>query len=326
MRIWYLVPEYVEPSWGVGMLYGHVDLLRRDGRDAVVVHGSGDFRPPWLESDVPVVGDDGFRPASEDVVVAPEVLIDDPRAVINGRAVLFVQNAFSLLERVDAAATARSRGFVRAMAVLPHVEHAIRGLTDLPSDVVPPYIAPYFAAPGDSLVTPRPRRVVIHAKSYIQELPVLRRILGLATSGGLPGLLGGRPSVEIERWEVVELRGLTHREAAATLRGACLFVNLNCWEAFNTTVPEAMAAGAVPVCYEAYGGRDFLRDGDNAFVFPNNSLLPLVGRLVDLMAEPEAAREAQLVAVRRRAWETAAGYTPEATAAALRSFFDRMER
>jgi glycosyltransferase involved in cell wall biosynthesis len=138
--------------------------------------------------------------------------------------------------------------------------------------------------------------------------------------------VGGRSQHELSRWEIVELRGLTHHEAAETLREACLFVNLNCFEAFNTTVPEAMAAGAVPVCYEAYGGRDFLRDGDNAFVFPNNSLLPLIERVVDLMAAPEPEREARLVAIRQRAWETAARYTPEATAVALREFFDGMGR
>jgi len=326
VRIWYLVPEYSEPSWGIGMLYGHVELLRRDGHDALAVHTHAGFRPPWLESDVPAVGDDGFRPGSDDVVVVPEVLVDDPRVSAGGRRVLFVQNAFSLLERLDAAATARQRGFVRAMAVLPHVQHAIRGLADLPSEVVPPYVAPYFTAPAGSLVDARPPRVVIHAKSYIRELPVLRRILDLAIRGELPGMVRGRPVEQLARWRVAELQGLTHREAAEALRQACLFVNLNCWEAFNTTVPEAMAAGAVPVCYEAYGGRDFLRDGDNAFVFPNNSLLPLVDRLIDLMAAPEPEREAQLVAVRRRAWETAARYTPAATAAALRSFFEGMGR
>lgn len=326
MRIWYLVPEYCEPSWGVGMLYGHVDLLRRDGRDAVVVHGRADFRPSWIELGVPVVGEDGFRPAADDVVVVPEVLIDDPRVGCGGRRVLFVQNVFSLLERLDAAVTTRARGFIRAMAVLPHVERAIRGFADLPCDVVPPYIAPYFAASEASLVDPRPPRVVIHAKSYIQELPALRRILELAVAGELPGMVRGRSLEQLARWHVAELRGLTHREAADELRRACLFVNLNCWEAFNTTVPEAMAAGAVPVCYEAYGGRDFLRDGDNAFVFPNNSLLPLVERLVDLMAAPEPERESRLVAVRQRAWDTASRYTPEATAAALRSFFQGMDR
>jgi hypothetical protein len=326
MRIWYLAPDFAEPSWGVGMLYGHVELLRRDGRDAVIVHTDSDFRPPWLDSKVPVVGNGDLRPASDDVVVVPEVLVDDPRTTAGGRAVLFVQNVFSLLERFEAAVGARARGFVHAMAVLPHARDAIRVLADLPSQVVPPYVAPYFTAPFDELVSPRFPRVVVHAKSSSRELPVARRALELVIAGALPGLVGGRSQHELSRWEIVELRGLTHHEAAETLREACLFVNLNCFEAFNTTVPEAMAAGAVPVCYEAYGGRDFLRDGDNAFVFPNNSLLPLIERVVDLMAAPEPEREARLVAIRQRAWETAARYTPEATAVALREFFDGMGR
>jgi glycosyltransferase involved in cell wall biosynthesis len=84
-------------------------------------------------------------------------------------------------------------------------------------------------------------------------------------------------------WRTIELRDMTHRQVAELMKTSAFLINVNTLEAFNTTVPEAMAAGCVPVCYEAYGGQDFLKDGDNAFVFPNNYVYPLAERVIDLV-------------------------------------------
>jgi len=97
-------------------------------------------------------------------------------------------------------------------------------------------------------------------------------------------------------------------------------VNLNCLEAFNTTVPEAMAAGCIPICYEAYGGRDFLEDGVNAFVFSNNDIYGLTARLEELTkAYSETAP--MLTRMREMARQTASRYREARTEAALLDFF-----
>jgi glycosyltransferase involved in cell wall biosynthesis len=320
MRVWYLVPEYSTPSWGVGMLYGHVDLLCRGGFDAVAVQSRNDYRPAWLETDVPIVGSDQFDPGRNDLVVVPEVMADDPRIVdLEATRVLFVQGSFVLVARLEAAVSARQRGFTRAIAILPHVADAVRQLCDLPVDLVPPYVAPYFSVDEERLDEPRPRRLTIYAKPDIREYPVALGLLRLAQEGRLPGLVSPQAVPTVASWEIVELSDHRHHEVAEILQNTELFINLNCWEAFNTTVPEAMAAGAVPICFEAYGGRDFLRDGDNAFVFPNNSLLPLIERALELMAMPDGERRTRLAQVRRGGWQTARTYNPEATACALRS-------
>ena len=66
------------------------------------------------------------------------------------------------------------------------------------------------------------------------------------------------------------MRGLTHVQTAEMMKRSALLLNLSALESFNALVPEALAAGCIAFCYEAYGGRDYLRPGENAFVWPNN--------------------------------------------------------
>jgi glycosyltransferase involved in cell wall biosynthesis len=116
-------------------------------------------------------------------------------------------------------------------------------------------------------------------------------------------------------WRVEELAGLTPRQVASRLAQASCIVNLNSHEAFNTSVPEAMAAGCVVLCYEAVGGQDFLADGVNALVFPNHHVYPLIERLQQLIAGGLAAPE--LLALRLRARAAVARFSAEATGRAL---------
>ena len=81
-----------------------------------------------------------------------------------------------------------------------------------------------------------------------------------------------------------------------------------------------MAAGCVVLCYEAFGGRDFLRDGENANVFPNHYVFPLVDRLFALMDRFECGGS-ELAVMRHRGYESALEFTAERTERALLRFF-----
>lgn len=316
MKVAYLAPDFFEPSWGVGTLYAHVHLLRRNGIDATVVHSRPGARLEWLDTEVPVTPWPDVNLTGDDLLVVPEVLIDDERvSACPARRAVFVQGSFILLARLDTARRLAERGFSAALAALPHIAEVVRAVANLPSFVVPPFVAPYFFVDPTELDAPRPRRVAVFAKREVPDLPVVLALLRHAVAGELPGLVPVEARAELARWEVVEVADLDHRDVARLLAGTAYFVNVNCYEGFNATVSEAMAAGAVAVCYEAYGGRDFLRDGVNAFVFSNNSILPLVRRVTELMAAgPQATR---LATIRRAGHATAAGFTEAATERAL---------
>jgi hypothetical protein len=234
---------------------------------------------------------------------------------------VFVQGSFLILSGLEGAAGYTELGYELALAVLPHVGEIVERHFGLEVEVVPPFIAPYFFRDLEEIrARERSRTILLSVKpayravgfpDYDIFVGLLRRHLG--PNGQRPG------------WRVRELAGLRHAEVAELMADASFLVSLNSHEAFNSTVPEAMAAGCIPVCYDAYGGRDYLADGENAFVFPNHHVFPLAEKLLELTdGAPE--RSADLARMRARARETAGRFTREATRAALEAAFSRLAR
>lgn len=310
--IHYLIADHPEPSWGAGMIYEHVRLLRELGHDACVVHHRSPYRPGWRELEVPVryVDEPGFAPSSADVVVVPEVLAASEAVRQHPwRRVVFVQGSFLIAGGLGGFPDYPAAGYEAAMAVLPHVAHVVGRHFGLPAEVVPPFVAPYFFAREPLL---RERRVLLAVKEGY-------RLAGVP-DGAIADLLLQREIAKRPGWSLVHLSGMTHREVARLMQTSLFLVNVNSHEAFNTSVPEAMAAGCIPVCYEAVGGRDFLRDGENAVVFHNQQVYALVERVCELM-DRLAEHEPLLERLRVGGLETAASFRPENTARALERFF-----
>jgi len=308
--IYYLIADHPEPSWGTGMLYEHVRLLREHGYDACVLHHWAPYRPGWRELEVPVryLDEPGFSPTADDVVVVPEVLAGSAAAHRHPwRRWVFVQGSFLILRGMEGAVDYKALGYEAAMAVLPHVARVVERHFGIAAEIVPPFVAPYFFAPGER---PRERRVLLAVKEGY-------RLAGIPDGAIASALLGkelaGRPG-----WSLVPLEGYTHREVAELMQTSLFLVNVNSHESFNTTVPEAMAAGCIPICYEAVGGRDFLRDGENAVVFPNQDVYQLVERVCEMI---DGIGRIDLERLRAGGRSTAAGYRPEITAEALGRFF-----
>jgi glycosyltransferase involved in cell wall biosynthesis len=197
------------------------------------------------------------------------------------------------------------------------------------AEVVPPFIAPYFFA-GEQAIRERAReRLVL----FVMK-PEYRRV-GFPDYDIFTRLTRERFADRAGRearagWRLLELDGsMSHTLVAELMADAAFLVNLNSHEAFNTTVPEAMAAGCVPVCYDAFGGRDFLVDGVNAFVFPNHYVYPLAEKLLALTSGDPADGGADgddLRAMRLAARATAARYDGQSTRAALDAAFARLCR
>jgi Glycosyl transferases group 1 len=310
--IFYLVADHPAPSWGTGMLYEHVRLLGESGRTACVLHHCSPYRPAWRELDVPVryLDEPGFAATRDDVVVVPEVLAASEAVQrFPWRRVVFVQGSFLIVSGMGGRVDYSGLGYQAAMAVLPHVARVVERHFGLAAAIVPPFIAPHFFARASG---PREPRVLLAVKDGY-------RLAGIPDEE-IAGALLGKELASRPCWSLHRLAGLSHREVAELMRRSTFLVNVNSLEAFNTTVPEAMAAGCIPVCYEAVGGRDFLRDGENAVVFPTHDVYALVERVCELM-DGGAALEPLLDKLRAGGAQTAAAFRPEATAEALDRFF-----
>ena len=306
--IFYLCPDYDTPSWGIGLLYAHVRILRKNRIDASIVHRTPGFRASWISDEVPVLylEDSSFRPSQQDVLVVPEVLASAREiSKLDCRRFVFVQGAFLIHQGLGDAVSLSELGYEHAIAVLPHVKEVVESHYGLQADVVPPFIAPYFFADSERLdSTRRSRRLVMFPKPGYRKAGYYDYEIVLKN---LQRRLSDWPG-----WELVKLSDRSHEEVAETLKKSMFLVSVNCLEAFNTTVPEAMAAGCIPICYEAYGGRDFLRNRENAFVYSNNEVFPLLGKVYELIENCESLKE-QLAALRHAAYQTACDFTEERT-------------
>lgn len=328
--VYYLAPDFPQPSWGVGLLYHHVRLLARNGVAARVLHHRAPFRLDWLEVEVPVdhLDNSDFAPGAADVLVVPEVLAAEGAALpFPGRRLVFVQGTFLILGGLGGAVDYPSLGYSAAIAILPHARAVLERHFGLSPAIVPPFVADYFFARPEELAAPRRKRVLLVPKdgyraAGFDDYDVARRLLArrCRVAGAGEGSAGDDAPSDPSAWELVEVSGLPHREVAELMRNAAFLVSVNSLEGFNTTVPEAMAAGCLPLCYEGFGPRDFLVDGGNAFVFPNHHVYPLVDTLFDLIDRYDQAA-AELASLRARAHATAERFREEATEAALVAHF-----
>lgn len=315
--IYYLLGDYAPQSWGNGMIYAHVGILRDAGYDAYALHHHAPFRPDWIEVDVPIryLDESGFAATSDDIVVVPEVLAaSEVVQRFPWRRIVFVQGSFSILYGLKAHSDYAELGFEVAMGVLPHVVRVVQSHFGVAAHLVPPFVAPHFFEPANA---PRERRILFAVKDGY-------RALGIPDQEIAERLL----EKEIARrsgWSLVPLKGYSHREVSALMRSSMFLVNVHSHEAFNTTVPEAMAAGCVPICYEGGGGVDFLRPGENAIVFPNQHLYDLIDQVCDL-ADHADERADQLERIREAGRKTVASFRRDRTAEALLRFFSTTVR
>ena len=313
--IYYLTPDSGVPSWGIGLLYKHVEILRNAGVQASVLHHSSGFSIHWLESRVPIayLDDPSLEIGPDDVLVVPEVLADEG-SMIGGscRRVVFVQGSYLILKPFDEAISYRDLGYDAAVAVLPHVKEVLERHFDIEATVVPPFIAPYFFLDELSGKRARQRRILMFPKPGYREAgfldyEIVRKLLQRACLRNPP-------------WEFMEVMGRPHQKVASLMQDSEFLVSVNCLEAFNTTVPEAMAAGCLPICYEGFGGQDFLAENVNAFVFQNNHVYGLVDT-VEKLLEGFGRDTQRLAEMRTKAYQTAVRYREPDTKRELLAFF-----
>ena len=327
--IYYLAPDFEKPSWGNGILYGHVKLLNRNGIYAAVLHHKRPFHHRWFESDVPVsyLNDSSFKIRENDLLVVPEVnVLDDFPRSAGCKKIVFVQGGFLILHRLEKAVNYEELGYRHVIVTMPNIKKIVDTYFGAQSEIIPPFIAPYFFAHNeDTRSGDRQRRVLLFQNpayagagcvDYDIALKLLIKRAGTVRTK-LPGQWERRSG---DDWEVVELNGMTHRGVSELMKGSSFFVNLNLIEGFNVTVPEAMAAGCIPLCYEAYGGMDYLEDGHNAYVFSNNYVYPLIDKLFSLIENYDNIQN-ELDRIRENAYKTALRYTEEETEKSLLRFF-----
>ncbi len=315
-RIFYLTPDTQTPSWGIGMMYHHVRLLRERKLEAFVLHAKAPFKVNWIPHQVETVyaNDKNFKIRSNDILVVPEIWAWDPKFTeLKCQKIVFVQSSFNIVQIQSKNSNYSAVGYRRALTIMPHLKAIIEGYHGVEAFIAPCFVAPYFYLSNDQLKEPRKKIILLYPKQGgDKDYVILKKILEgeICKSNTKSG------------WELVELKGKTHEETAALMKEAAFFVNTNYYEAFNSSVPEAMAAGCICFCYDAFGPLDFLRNRINAYVFPNHHVYPLVDKLASvLQAYDQESLQLELRTLREKAFWTAVEFSQEKTQNALIDFY-----
>lgn len=276
------------PFGGAWMAYQIGRILEREfGYRAVAVtvrgespdHGQFAYDSAWPRLALEALpGESG---ENDLLVVNPSFSFHALGLTCRGRKIMYVQhfNTFDLLDlRCDL--------YVSVSGFVQRVLRATYGLTTM---VIPPFIA------GADLPEPMPwaRRpagsLLIHNKGNPgRQAVVLDRLRALVARR--------RPEIGLDT--VLERGGVPHPAFLARLGRARFLLSLTPAEGFGLVPLEAMAMGTTVVGFDGFGGRDYLRPGENCAVVPWARIEDLADLLVELFDDP--ARAAALAAEGQR--------------------------
>lgn len=246
-RLLYYCPENRHPTGGNKIVYRHVELLRRLGYAAYVVHRSDGFSYNQFSHRPPIVYWSSLALASSDVLVLPEDAGPALATFASGLTrVIFNQNAYYSF-----------RGFNDLAGVLPpYRDPSLSGVLVVSEDSKA-YLE--FAFPGL-----RCHRLHISFDQQLFHCPDLslkrRQICFMARKNSADWLqvvqmLRTRGS--LGDWRLVPIAGAPEREVARIMQESLLYLAFGAPEGLSLSNLEAVACGCRVIGYTGMGGREF---------------------------------------------------------------------
>lgn len=299
------------------MIYYHVSTLVNNGYNAAVVHNEIGFRLTWLDLKVPVLYFSELDFFENDILVVPEVMATTyDYKVLACEKILFVQGLSYLFFNFKPNQHHSSLGFNKAIIIMPHMFNVVKKYTGLQVYLIPPFIAEYFFKNPEK-IHQRTKTILIFPKINAPEYSLIKHLL-LSSEFIYPNTFVNRNLTN--RWRLIELQGYSHQQTADLMKESSFLITSNQFEAFNTSVPEAMAAGCINFCYNAFGPSDFLDNNKNAYVFENNHAVALVEKLLLTVKNYEVV-SSELLQIRNSARNTAETYTLKQMSFSILEFY-----
>ena len=328
MKVFFIVPDYDSPSWGIGMLYHLANMTHDIGLSVSILKLQKNLKKPlWIDCKAIISSLPSIKHSLsiDDIFIVPEVMVTDKDIVnLPGRKICLIQGSVLIPIGLKTYEDYQSLGYERVITTMPHISHVVQSFWPIDTSIISPFVADYFFESDDVLdIWKRKRQILLFPKPGYTEAGYFdyQIALNLLTRKILE--INDNTWEDSKKWKVIEIRNLSHKEVAKLMAQSCFLVNTNCFESFNATVPEAMATGCIPFCYEAFGGKDFLIDEMNAFVFRNNYIYPMLNGLISIVKDFENEIE-RLLIIQDNGIATAMRYTKKRTKVELIAFYNKM--
>ena len=294
-------------------------MLSEAGYEAFIIKEKDLFVPSWLNISVPIKDYTYLKKniQTEDVLVVPEAMPDFPGLKqLQCKKILFVQASSFLFERMPKGEDHISLGFRHVIIIMPHMESIIKNHINIPYTTISPFVADYFFT--EDSFKKRKKQILIFPKFHQIDYSIVKYLIERHVAKHNSSWLSNL--VNKENWNVKELKNLTHNQVAEEMKSSTFFISLNAFESLNVSVTEAMASGCVVFCYEGFGPKDYLRNGENAIVFNNNEayhLVEVICEWVDSFSE----KETEFRKIQQRGFDTANKYKRNICKEQLLQFF-----
>jgi glycosyltransferase involved in cell wall biosynthesis len=307
-RILYISHDPVKPVGGVRVIYRHVEILRKAGFDAYVVHRTPGLRLDWFQSSAPVLYATGqFAISASDWIVIPEDHQEVLQAFANfpGNKVLFCQNHWYVFNGIDADQSWADFGIRDVLVSSKPIRDFVRRVMRVEPTLIPLSIDP---AVFHGALDARPLQVAVMPRKGGQHMRFIR-----GTMRQLEPTLGDVPWIEIHR--------CNEEQVAAIMRRSAFFLSTGFREGFGLPPVEAMACGAISVGFTGGGGADYATP-ENGFWVGDEDTIALAETLARLLiAYRSDADDARWREVREAGFATARRYSPDSEATALTGFW-----
>ena len=201
------------------------------------------------------------------------------------------------------------RGFDHYVAVSDFVRDFLRTVYALDVRVIPPFIdLEHLPAAHDW--SQRPADLVL---PYRKGMPEVWELSWQRLSATI-----AQRAPHIRLAEPLAATGIAQPELFAKIAQFRYFLALSAAEGFGLVPLEAMALGATVIGYDGFGGRQYMRSGENCFVAPYPQIERVAELLIGAVDDPERS-----VQVAQQGRETALRYS---YAAFRRAWIDEFAR
>jgi len=264
------------PNGGTLMAYHLGRILERDFGIAALAVTLGDEHP-----------DMGIH---EYDLRMPRISVEEMEREVGARDILIVNPSFSprqfgwrlpgfKLSYVQdfKTFTLLDRKFDHYVAVSDFVAAFLRTVYALDVAVIPPFVN-LEAMPPVPAWSERPAALVL---PYLKGMPEVWEL----SFARVRELLAQR-APRIALAEPLAASGIAQRELFARIGAVRYLLMLSAAEGFGLVPLEAMALGTMVIGYDGFGGRHYMRDGDNCRVAPYPQIEQVVDRLIDAVADP----------------------------------------
>jgi glycosyltransferase involved in cell wall biosynthesis len=309
-RILYISHDPVKPVGGVRVIYRHVEILRKAGFDAYVVHRAPGLRLDWFQSSAPVLYATGqFAISTSDWIVIPEDHQEVLQAFANfpGNKVLFCQNHWYVFNGIEPDQSWSDLGIRDVLVSSKPIRDFVRRVMRVEPTLIPLSIDPSVFHGEQNA---RPLQVAVMPRKGGQHMRFIRGVIRQ-----LEPTLGDVPWIEIQ--------GCNEGQVAALLRQSRFFLSTGFREGFGLPPLEAMACGAIPVGFTGGGGADYAT-AENGFWVADEDTITLAETLAKLLvacrSSPHDTRWRRL---QEAGFATARSYSPDSEASALTGFWSK---